>query len=226
MVMPGTPLERMWQKRLYTPLTTEEAIDILVKAKRHIPKYCRLMRVQRDIPANLIVAGVKKSNLRQLVEERMKEKGIECRCIRHREIGIKEAKKISKADFKNLNLNVIEYKASKGKEFFIETVDKNDSLYGFLRLRIPYEPFMQGLDKETALVRELHVYGTSLPLGARKEEAVQHKGIGKMLMERAGEIAKEEGMKKSAVISALGVKDYYRKFFGYRKKGDYVWKKI
>lgn len=226
LVMKGTKLHRLWENGKYEPLGNEEAAEFIAELKRDLPEWVRVMRVQRDIPANLIAAGVKKSNLRQLVGEKMKEKGIECRCIRHREIGIREMKNKEKSKSLKLDLKVIDYRASKGKEYFIEAVDEDDSLYGFLRLRIPHEPFMHGLDEETALIRELHVYGTSLPLGIKKEDAVQHKGLGKVLMERAEEIAKGDGMKKSVVISALGVKEYYRKFFGYRKKGVYMGKRL
>jgi elongator complex protein 3 len=156
----------------------------------------------------------------------MKEKGISCNCIRHREIGIRRIKKIKEIDLKNLEINTIKYNASKGKEYFIEAIDSSDSLYGFLRMRIPYKPFMNHLNDKTSLIRELHVYGSSLPLGIKKDDEVQHRGIGKMLMQKAEALAEDEEMESIAIISALGVKEYYRKYFGYEKKGVYMWKKI
>jgi len=221
LVIPGTELYKLWKKGTYKPLTSNEAADFIAELKRYVPRWVRVMRVQRDIPAGLITAGVKKSNLRQLVEEKMKEKGIECKCIRHREIGIREMKNLEKRTGK-LKLKVSEYKASKGKEFFIEAIDNKDSLYGFVRLRIPYKPFVKEIDEKTALIRELHVYGTSLSLGEHHKKSVQHSGIGKKLMKRATLIAKKEGMQKIVVISGLGVREYYRKFFGYWKTGYWM----
>ncbi|MCX8158288.1 MAG: tRNA uridine(34) 5-carboxymethylaminomethyl modification radical SAM/GNAT enzyme Elp3 [Candidatus Diapherotrites archaeon] len=226
LVIKNTKLYDLWKEGKYKPLNDEEAAEFIAELKKYVPKWVRIMRVQRDIPAKLITAGVKKSNLRQLVEEKMKEKNIMCNCIRHREIGIREIKKINTPQIESLRINKIEYDASKGKEFFIEAVDKEDSLYGFLRLRIPYEPFVKPLNRETALIRELHVYGSALPIGIRKEDAIQHRGIGKMLMQEAEEIATEKNMESIAIISALGVREYYKKYFGYEKKGVYMWKKI
>lgn len=224
LVIRGTKLHDLWKKGEYFPLESNEAAEFIAEFKRSVPRWVRIMRVQRDIPANLISAGVVKSNLRELVEEKMKEKGTECKCIRHREIGLRELK--DKARKKRTRIAVTEYTASCGKEFFIESIDDNDSLYGFARLRIPGKTFIKGLDEKTGLLRELHVYGTALKIGGKAGKGAQHRGIGKKLMGKAEEISAKEGMKKIAVIAALGTREYYRKFFGYRRKEHYMVKKI
>jgi elongator complex protein 3 len=221
LVVKGTGFHRLWKKGLYTPLSSSDAASFIAELKASLPHWVRVMRVQRDIPAGLIEAGARKSNLRELVEQKMKENGTECRCIRHREIGIRQMKN-SGIKKEKPQIKTCEYRASNGTEFFIEAADRNDSLYGFARLRIPDKPFMPEIDRNTALIRELHVYGTSLPLGNRSAKGVQHTGIGKKLMEKAEALAEEEGMKRIAVISALGTRDYYRKLLGYRLKGAYM----
>ena len=102
---------------------------------------------------------------------------------------------------------------------------KNEILLGYVRVRIPRKPFRKELDEKTALVRELKVFGTALALGEHKGESFQHKGLGKKLMKEAERIAKEQGMKKVVVISAIGTKEYYKKI-GYGDCGAYVGKTI
>ncbi len=205
MVMEGTKLYNLYKDKLFRPLTTKKAVDLIVELKRLVPKYVRIMRVQRDIPSNVVCAGVDRTNLRQYVNNEMQARKIKCNCIRCREIGKKPAK--GKVKF-----NQISYDASNGIEFFISAEIEN-SLLGFCRLRLI----------DNALIRELHVYGTALSIGAKGE--VQHKGIGKKLMAIAQEIAKEHNKKKMIVISGVGVRGYYRKL-GYRKEGFYMVKKI
>ncbi|MFW5852791.1 MAG: GNAT family N-acetyltransferase, partial [Nanoarchaeota archaeon] len=121
-------------------------------------------------------------------------------------------------------LIVREYDASKGKEFFISYETKNsDKMLGFVRLRLPRSTFKPYVDRGTALIRELHVYGSAVAIG-KKEEHTQHKGIGKRLMAVAEEIAKKNNKNKIVVISGVGVRNYYRKL-GYRLNGPYMVKK-
>ena len=123
----------------------------------------------------------------------------------------------------DIELKIKEYKAGNGKEFFLQFVNKNNILFGLLRLRFPYKPFMPEL-KNSAIVRELHVYGKSLNIG-EKGISGQHTGIGKKLMKAAEKIAKENKYKKLAVISGVGVREYYKKL-GYRLEGDYMVKEL
>ncbi|MBN1644997.1 tRNA uridine(34) 5-carboxymethylaminomethyl modification radical SAM/GNAT enzyme Elp3, partial [Candidatus Woesearchaeota archaeon] len=184
MVIEGTELYNLWKKKKYIPLTTKKAAQMMVSIKKYIPKYVRIMRVQRDIPTFMTAAGVDRTNLRQYVSLLLKKKGQECQCIRCRE------PRNRKIDFKNVKLMNYYYEASKGAEVFISSEDvKNNILLGFCRLRIPYKPFRKEITKDSAGIRELHVYGETTKIGT-KGKNVQHKGIGKKLMLEAERIAK------------------------------------
>jgi elongator complex protein 3 len=222
LIVKGTGLYDMWKKGEYIPLSTEEGVKLISKTMGYIPKYCRIIRVQRDIPSNKIIAGIKKSNLRELVEKECERKGIKIQEIRYREVGHKLEKGIL-PDIDSVKLCRLDYDASNGKEIFLSFEDvKNDILIGFLRLRIPYKPFRNEIDEKTGLVRELHVYGQTVPIGLNMAKAWQHKGFGKELLKKAEEISKNEfKMKKIVVISGVGVKPYYAKF-GYKQDGCFV----
>lgn len=217
LIIEGTELHQMWEKGEYRPYSTDEVVDIIARAKRHFPPWVRVQRIQRDIPVKNAL-GLDKGNIRQLVHQRLKEYGYNCNCIRCREVGHRG---IEGAE---VELVVRNYNASKGEEYFISyEVPYDGSLAGFIRLRFPYEPFI-GTLKDAALVRELHVYGQSLPIGARDEGAFQHKSIGKNLLARAEEIASQK-YDKIAVISGVGVRDYYRKL-GYEKNQGHMVKRF
>jgi elongator complex protein 3 len=223
LVLKNTCLYDDWKKGVYVPLSEKKAINLLAKIKPKIPKWVRVMRVNRDIPSTVIEAGPKLTNLRQMVHVKMKEEGVECNCIRCREAGLKSR------DFENklsdAKLMTEEYFASLGKEIFISYESKK-ALFGFARLRIPHSPFRPEITKSTAIIRELHVYGKTLGVG-KKGESIQHKGVGKLIMAEAEKIAKEKfDAKKMVIISGLGVKEYYIKNFGYKKDGPYVSKKL
>lgn len=213
MVLKGTKLYDLFRKGEFRPMTTNEAAFVIAKFKEFIPRFCRIMRIQRDIPTYLIEAGVDATNLRQIIHERYKPK---CKCIRCREIGNKNIKGEPK-------INIFEYESSKGKEFFIEFIDEEDKILGFCRLRFPSQFLRREITKDSALVRELHVYGKSIELG--KQGRIQHKGYGKKLLEKAEELAKKFGKKKIVIISGVGVREYYKKL-GYKKEGPYMIKKI
>ncbi len=221
LVMPGTELYDMWQKGEYTPYTTEQAAEVISEVFRYIPKYVRVMRIQRDIPSNLVGSGVKKTNLRQFVNKKLNEKNIKPMEIRSREIGLLSLK--SKLD-KEIKWELTEYtyKASNGTETFISFENiENNALAAFLRLRYNFKYSLRPeIDINTALIRELHVYGYETAIG-KAGNWIQHKGFGKRLIERAIQISKEKGMKKLLVISGVGVKNYYRKF-GFKDDGPYV----
>ncbi|MFH1587409.1 MAG: tRNA uridine(34) 5-carboxymethylaminomethyl modification radical SAM/GNAT enzyme Elp3 [Candidatus Diapherotrites archaeon] len=227
MVIKGTKLYALWKKGKYKPYSTGEAVKFITEIKKILPYWVRVMRIQRDIPSNVIEAGVDKTNLRQLVGKEMKEKGISCNCIRCREAGIASAK--NEISPENPELFVENYSASGGKEFFISLEDeKRKHLFGFCRLRSPNKPFRKEITPSSSLIRELHVYSPVVDLGKKPgENEFQHRGFGKMLMGEAEKIAIEElGCKKMVVISGLGVRDYYRKFFSYRNDGPYVSKNL
>ncbi|MBI3034142.1 tRNA uridine(34) 5-carboxymethylaminomethyl modification radical SAM/GNAT enzyme Elp3 [Candidatus Woesearchaeota archaeon] len=215
LVMPGTQLYEDWKDGLFSPITTKEAADIIVEGKRFIPEYCRVMRVQRDIPTFATSAGVDRTNLRQYAEILKKERNVECRCIRCRE------PKARNIDLKNVEINRMTYESSGGTEIFISAEDKeNDMILGFCRLRIPFRPFRREITPGSAGVRELHVFGPAA--GLRIPGSVQHRGIGKSLLAEAERTAREEfGKKKMLVISGIGAREYYRKL-GYEREGAYM----
>lgn len=223
LVTRGSQLYQMWEKGDYNPYSTEEAVDIIVKIKKMLPKWVRTMRIQRDIPAQLIEAGVKKSNLGELVYRKLEEEGAQCKCIRCREVGHQASRGIY-PEQDRIKLMREEYDAVGGREIFLSAEDpKNDVLMGFLRLRMPsIAAHRPEIDIHTSLVRELHVYGPMIPLGEREDQAGQHRGYGEELLKEAEKIAQEEyQMKKITITSGIGVREYYRKF-GYRKEGPYM----
>ncbi len=223
-VVKNTALYKMWEKGEYQEMTQEEAVEFYAQLKPQIPEWVRIMRVQRDIPTQNISAGVKKTNLRQMVEERMKENGQKCRCIRCREMGFKRVKEgISPA---KIELVRRDYEASHGKEIFASAEDvEQNILVGFIRLRIPHDYVLPEL-QDSAYIRELHVYGQSVPLGEKMEKSGQHKGWGKKLLSEAEQIAKNEfGFEKINIIAGIGVREYYKKV-GYEQNGAFVQKKL
>ncbi|MFH1506584.1 MAG: GNAT family N-acetyltransferase, partial [archaeon] len=167
------------------------------------------------IPTYMTESGVDRTNLRQYVHELMKKEDIRCNCIRCREIGKEEIKGRIKPE-------IIEYDSSHGKEFFISAVN-NDKLVGFCRLRFPSQRLRKEITEKSAIIRELHVYGSAVDIG--KKGTVQHKGFGRKLLKQAEMIARAHGKKKMLVISGVGVRDYYRKF-GYKIEGVYMVKKL
>ena len=219
LVFRDTPLFKLYEKGEYKPLNEDDASTLIAKAMQYIPKYCRVMRVQRDIPSKFAVAGPLKNNLRQYIDKEIKRLNIDVNEIRSREIGMKK----NLIDIKP-EIDVYEYEASGGKEFFISFNDINsNSIIGFCRLRFPNLILRDEFDNQTAIIRELHVYGTATSLG--KEGKVQHKGFGSRLMNKAEEIAKNNGKNKLLVISGVGVRGYYRKL-GYNNEGPYMSKKL
>ncbi len=215
MVSRGTKLYEEYQRGEFMPLSTEEAARRIVDFKRTVPEYCRIQRIQRDVPTKYWEAGVDRTNLRQYMFENYP---VKCRCIRCRE------PKNRKIDWKKVRMKIQEYAASGGREFFLLVEDTaNDILLGFCRLRFPGKFLRSEITKDSALIRELHVYGTATALG--EEGKIQHKGWGKKLMKKAEEICQRNGKKKIIVISGVGVRGYYRKL-GYRKEGPYMVKII
>jgi elongator complex protein 3 len=215
-VLPDTKLYKMWKSGEYKPINEKYIIDVLAEAKaKYIPPYTRIKRIMRDIPGNLISAGYERLNLREFVQEQLHKQGLACRCIRCREIGQKYKNEGRLP--KKVRLKVIDYNASNGKEFFISFEDpEQDILLGFARLRIT---------DNKAFLRELHIYGESVPLNKAIESATQHKGLGKKLLAEAERLTKKAGKNELLVLSGVGVKPYYEKL-GYVRKGFYMSKSL
>jgi len=227
LVTKGSKIYELWQKGEYEPYTNEEAVDLIVKVKKMLPKWVRTMRIQRDIPSQLIEAGVKKSNLGELVYNQLEHDKVNCKCIRCREVGHKASMGLT-PDFNNINLVKTEYNASEGREIFLSHEDLNkDILIGFLRLRIPSSmAHRKEITDKTALIRELHVYGQMAELGQKGDDIWQHMGYGEELLLEAEKVASEEFDKNKILISSgIGARNYYRKF-GYKQEGPYMSKII
>ena len=229
LVTPGTQLYEDWKTGQYKPYSTEESARLIASAKEFIPGWVRIMRIQREIPADGISDGVKNGNLRQLVHDELTRRGVRCRCIRCREVGHAYLHRNIEPAPGGVKLKRTSYEASGGTEEFFSFEDaEQDLLIGYLRLRIPGEaahrPEITG--QNAGIVRELHVFGQTVPVGERLEGAFQHQGYGSRLLREAERVASEEhDRKKIVVISALGTKLYYARF-GYKHDGPYVSKSL
>ncbi len=206
-VVKHSQLEEWYKKGLYQPINTEYLYQLTKEFKKNIvPPWVRINRLVRDLTKNDLVYESFPSNFRQIIEKKLKEEKIFCHCIRCREIRNKKV-------IGQVKINIIEYDSSGGKEFFIEAVDEKYQLLGFLRLRIPSfiltkkRFFIDSLN-DSAIIRELHIYGQATPLSKKGE--IQHRGLGKKLIAKAEETAKKFNLQKIAVISGVGVRDYYR----------------
>ncbi|RQW79947.1 MAG: tRNA uridine(34) 5-carboxymethylaminomethyl modification radical SAM/GNAT enzyme Elp3 [Methanothrix sp.] len=210
LVVEGTELFRRYQSGEYKPLGDGEAARLVSRIKAMLPAYVRLQRVQRDIPAHLIVAGVKKSNLRQLARQDLLSHGGSCRCIRCREAGLRGIVEV------DVSLKHEVYDACGGEEHFLSIEGEDDTLVGFLRLRLG--------SGSCARARELHVYGPMVPIGTRKD-GWQHRGYGAKLVETAEALAADEGYDRLEITSGIGARGYYRRL-GYELVGPYMGKSL
>lgn len=228
LVIRGTGLYELWKNGMYKSYNANALIDLVARILALVPPWTRIYRVQRDIPMPLVTAGVDNGNLRELALSRMKDFGTTCRDIRSREVGIQEVHHKVRPD--QVELIRRDYTANGGWETFLSYEDpKQDILIGLLRLRLcsertTYRPELTA--QRTSLVRELHVYGSVVPLHSRDPRKFQHQGFGTLLMEEAERIAREEhGSEKISVISGVGVRNYYAKL-GYYLDGPYMSKML
>lgn len=228
LVIRGTGLYELWKNGLYKSYNANALIDLVARILALVPPWTRIYRVQRDIPMPLVTAGVENGNLRELALSRMKDFGTTCRDIRTREVGIQEVHHKVHPD--QVELIRRDYTANGGWETFLSYEDpKQDILIGLLRLRLCSEKYTYRPEltaQRTSLVRELHVYGSVVPLHSRDPRKFQHQGFGTLLMEEAERIARDEhGSEKISVISGVGVRNYYAKL-GYFLDGPYMSKML
>lgn len=227
LVIRGTGLYELWKTGNYKNYTPEELVDVVAQVLAMVPPWTRIYRIQRDIPMPLVTSGVDHGNLRELAIARMEELDLQCRDVRTREVGIKQI-------HQRINPEQVEfirrdYTANGGWETFLSYEDPvTDILIGLLRLRqvsnVGFRAEMKNL--KCSIVRELHVYGSAVPLQARDPTKFQHQGYGTLLMEEAERIAREEhGSDKILVISGVGTRHYYRKL-GYELDGPYMSKML
>jgi elongator complex protein 3 len=203
-LLENTELYAHWQRGEYQPYDEETLVDLLAKCKALIPPYCRVNRLMRDIPSPNIIEGVKRTNLRQIVQQRMARNGMTCRCIRCREV------RGQAVNAETLKLESLRYETDGTHEIFMHHVTADDKLAGFLRLSLPQEPALLEVLVGCAMIREVHVYGPALELGDQQAGTAQHVGLGTQLIQEAKRTAREEGYQKLAVIAAVGTRPYYR----------------
>ncbi|EFX89246.1 elongator complex protein 3 [Daphnia pulex] len=224
LVIRGTGLYELWKTGRYRSYHPNVLVDLVAKILALVPPWTRIYRVQRDIPMPLVSSGVENGNLRELALARMVEFGIDCRDVRTREVGIQEVH--HKVRPYEVELIRRDYVANGGWETFLSYEDpEKDILIGLLRLRkCSPQAFRPELQGGVSIVRELHVYGSVVPVSGRDPRKFQHQGFGTLLMEEAARISKEEHKSfKIAVISGVGTRNYYRKL-GYELEGPYMTK--
>ena len=205
-LLANAELYEYWQRGEFHPYTTQELIDLIADVKPTIPRYCRVNRVIRDIPSTNVVEGNRRTSLRQDVHLELERRGASCQCVRCREV------RKERVNAEKMELHDMVYPTAQAEEHFISFDTPDDKLAGFIRLSLPStgspDPMLDDL-AGAALIREVHVYGQSLPVGAEKEGAAQHSGLGTQLLEEAKKVAKERGFRRMAVISAVGTRQYY-----------------
>ncbi len=223
LILENTKLYQSYKDGSFTPYSEDDMIKVLTEVKKIIPRWIRIMRLQREISSDQIIAGPKLGNLRQIVQQNLQKHNLSCKCIRCREAGLSE----DSVNMDDIKLHQNNYDSSGGQEVFLSYDDSADRIFGFLRLRKPsVNAHRKEVTKDTCIVRELHVYGKSLKLGKRDRDSIQHLGLGKKLMEEAERISREEfDAKNLLVISAVGTREYYRKL-GYASRGPYMSKDL
>jgi elongator complex protein 3 len=218
LVVAGTEIEKWYAEGRYSPYTMDELTGLLADIKAAVPRYVRIPRVMRDIPTKFIIAGCRDLALRSNVQMAMKTRGLQCQCTRCREYGHRrrDGWRIGQP-----SLHRYEYTASGGREIFLSYEDADGTLFGLLRLRLGPG------DIYPAMVREIHIFGSEVPLGDQDDLAAQHKGLGSQLLREAERIAREENsIRKIAVISGVGARDYLRNAGGYELEGPYMTKAL
>jgi elongator complex protein 3 len=221
LVVAGTELETWYRDDRYQPYPMDEMAGLMIDIKTLVPGYARIPRVMRDIPSKFIVAGCKDLALRSALKKRMEEIGVRCNCIRCREYGhrLRDGWKIGEPHLKRSD-----YEASGGKEVFLSFEDERQTLFGLLRMRVGSSAVGNG---DLAMVRELHVFGSEVPLGEQRIGAAQHRGLGGELLREAERIARDEFQaRKIAVISGVGAREYFRSECGYELDGAYMVKEL
>jgi len=210
LVVAGSELEGWYREGRYSPYGNDEIVKLLIDIKTVIPRYVRISRLMRDIPAKFIIAGSKDLGLRGTVRKKMAEMGLACSCIRCREYGhrSRDGWVTGGPEMKRMD-----YEAAGGREVFLSYEDAGGTLFGLLRLRS---------EGRACTVRELHVYGPEVPLGSRLEQAVQHHGLGEGLLREAERISGEECLAdRLRVLSSVGARGYYRSL-GYALDDGYM----
>ena len=246
-IVPWTVIAKWFRDGKYTPYPEAELREVVIRAKTRVPPWVRLNRVLRDIPHTYQIGGEEnelRTDIRNELQRDMRARGLECKCIRCREIGSRRGFDVAA----EARLVVRSFPATQhegGMEHFVSfecqrAKDGQVALVGFCRVRIPPAgtrrggatggdscpvafPELHGC----ALLRELHVYGSLLAVGkygagesATGAATVQHLGFGKQLVAEAERLALDAGCPRVAVIAGIGVRDYYRALGFVDAEGD------
>lgn len=224
LVVEGTALEKQQKAGRYNPYDLETVVELLSEMKRFVPSWHRIMRIQLEIPAYEITAGVKSGNLRELVLARARTKGFSCQCIRCREVALGEPESMEND---SLRYREERYVASGGTEVFGSyEYERSGKIAGFVRLRLPSGAAHRSEMDDSAVVRELRVYGRVVGFGSRSAKAWQHRGLGASMLGKMERAAREEfGVSRVVVTSAVGTRNYYRRL-GYERLGPYMSKRL
>ncbi len=219
-LLANADLYAYWQRGEYTPYTQEELVGLIADVKPGIPPYCRVNRVIRDIPSNNVVAGNKRTSLRQDVQEELARRGQKCGCIRCHEVRGQAVQP------ETLRMEDYIYHPAEAEEHFLHYRTPDGQIAGYLRLSLRSQAAERVSDPQTAqflihpesalpdlenaaIIREVHVYGQSLPVGGEQPGAAQHVGLGTALIHAAEGIARQQGFSRLAVIAAVGTRPYY-----------------
>ena len=181
----------------WQPYSEDELMDLLVADTLATPAYTRISRMIRDISSTDIVAGNKRTNLRQMVEARIARLGAPVHEIRMREVATTDV------DPAALRLDCVAYRTTVSDERFLQWMTDDGHIAAFLRLSLPREGTQ-------AMIREVHVYGRVASLGSSERGGAQHAGLGRQLVEEACAQAREAGFSAINVISSVGTRGYYR----------------
>ncbi len=145
MVLKGSLLYKLvTQNKIdYKAYDDDTLMRVLADAETHVPNYTRLIRVIRDIPADYIIIGSKKSNLREEVDKFQKKRGVKQVDIRSREI------RDTEIDPQDFELTETWYETEHGYECFLQFENKEQNkLAGFLRLRLMKSIDVKSIDKK------------------------------------------------------------------------------
>ncbi len=220
LVVKGTKLYNLWQEGQYKPMETEEAASLIAEFMKEMPPWIRVQRMQRDIPVNFIDAGVKRSDIRNIVDKMLADQGITSKEIRGREVGFIET------ETGDLSMHRIDFQAAGRKEIFLSMEGPSGQIAAYLRLRDIGEDSWYPHSRNSGMVREIRTVGRTVPVGSHNEKNFQHRGLGRTLLAEAERITREEFHRPSIlVISGVGVREYFRKF-SYDARGPYMGKNL
>jgi elongator complex protein 3 len=216
MLVENAELHEYWRRGEYRPYTERQITDVLIACKIQVPRYVRINRIVRDIPTTNVVEGMKKANLRQIVQKEMAQRGLRCQCIRCREVRRRDVA------LSELSLLIETYQTDATTEYFL-SFETGEHIAGFLRLSLPNSDENVLLEEIAgqAMIREVHVYGPAVPIGQSPRGEAQHIGLGAQLILEAKQLAEAAGYKRIAVISAIGTREYYARH-GFESTGLYM----